>query len=405
MVYSQPMTGQRGTKKSRNVALIVETSNGYARGILHGIRDFLREKPGWSIYLAEHGRHEADHSLPDDWDGDGVIARIETKTIARLIGKMGVPTVDVSAARLIHGIPWVETDDEAITELAVEHLLSCGLRNFAFFGDPAYNWSKWRCRYFKKFVSKKGFNPRVFNLPSRTEPQVQWYKERDRIFEWLRELPKPVGIFACYDACGQQLLEVCRYHELTVPDEVAVIGVDNDELLCDLSSPSLSSVAPNSRQTGYLAASLLDRMMNGEHFKEMKFSIRPLGIEKRVSTDLVAVQDPYVSQAISFIREHVRENIQVEDILKTVSLSRRIFERRFRQTLNRTPHQEILRVRIDCIKKLLVETDRPLAAIAYEMGFPHPEYLSVIFKKETGLRPSEYRNQAGRMPRTKTPAT
>ena len=379
----------------KNVALIVETSNAYARGILHGIRDFVREEPGWSIYLAEHSRHEADLSFPRHWDGDGIIARIETTAIARLVRRMDLPTVDVSAARLIRGIPWVETDDLAIAELAVEHLLSCGLHNLAFFGDSAYNWSRWRCRHFQSIAARRGIAAHVLNLPRRREPQVQWYRERTRIFDWLQSLPKPVGIFACYDACGQQLLEVCRYHEIMVPHEVAVIGVDNDELLCDLSHPPLSSVIPNSRQTGYLAASLLDRMMRGERPKAEKVSIGPLGIEKRMSTDIVAVQDPYVSNAVSYIREHVRENVQVEDILNRVPLSRRVFETRFRQALNRTPHQEIVHARIELAKKLLLESDMQLAAIAEEMGFLHPEYLCVVFKKETGLTPSQYRSQMG----------
>lgn len=388
----------------KTVALIVETSNAYARGILLGIQDFLSREPGWSIFLAEHSRHETDHYFPENWDGDGVIARIETEARANLVRKMNLPTVDVSAARLIPGIPWVETDDESIAKLAVDHLVGCGLRNLAFFGDPAYNWSKWRCECFQCIVRQGGLSAGVYNLPLRTEPQVQWYKEWSNINEWLKDLPKPVGIFACYDACGQQLLEVCRHYGFLVPDEVAVIGVDDDELLCGLSYPSLTSIVLNTRQTGYLAASLLDRMMGGEKLKEHKYSIKPLGVEKRVSTDLVAVQDSYVSQAITFIREHYMEKIQVEDLLRIVPLSRRVLEMRFRRAINRTPHEEILRVRIEHIKKRLTESDDKLSVIAEEMGFAHPEYLSVVFKRGTGMTPSEYRNQTSRLSKTKIEA-
>lgn len=380
----------------KNVALVIETSNGYARGILHGIRDFLNKEPGWSIFLAEHSRHETVASLFDDWDGDGVIARIETDTIARLVRKMNLPTVDVSAARLIRGIPWVETDDEAIATLAFDHLVSCGLRNFAFFGDPAYNWSKWRCEYFEATVKKEGMAFYLYNLPERSDPNPHWYNERKRLLDWLSALPKPVGIFACYDACGQQLLEVCRYSGLKVPDEVAVIGVDDDELLCDLSHPSLTSISLNARRTGYLAAMLLDRMMSGEASREQKYSIKPIGVEKRVSTDLVAVTDPLVAKAISYIREHYMENLQVEDLLKVVPLSRRVLESRFRRLLNRTPHEEIVRVRVEYLKKRLAKSGDQLSLIADEMGFPYPEYLSVFFKKETGMTPSEYRNETSR---------
>jgi LacI family transcriptional regulator len=383
--------------RKKNVALVVETSNGYARGILRGIRDFLIREPGWSIFLAEQSRHETFHSFPEDWGGDGVIARIETEARANLVRRLNIPTVDVSAARLIPGIPWVETDDESIANLAVDHLAGCGLRNLAFFGDPAYNWSKWRCEFFQRIVRERGLIPRVYNLPRRTRPQVQWYKEWSRINEWLKGLPKPVGIFACYDACGQQLLEICRYYGFVVPDEIAVIGVDNDELLCDLSYPSLTSIALNTRHTGYLAASLLDRMMAGERLEEQKYSIEPLGVEKRVSTDLVAVQDPCISQVIAFIRGHFKANIRVEDLLRIVPLSRRVLETRFRRALNRTPHEEIVRLRIEHIRKRLAESDDQLSTIAEEMDIAHPEYLSVLFKKETGMTPSEYRNHTSRL--------
>lgn len=381
-----------GTRK--NVALIIETSNAYARGILHGIRDFVREEPGWSIYLAEHGRHETDTSFPSKWDGDGVIARIETEGIAEIVRRMNVPTVDVSAARLIRGIPWVETDDRAITDLAIDHLIGCGLRNLAFFGDPAYNWSRWRCHYFRKAAQRLSFAPHIFNLPIRSVPQVNWYKERDRIFRWIESLPKPVGIFSAYDTCGQQLLEVCRYHDVRVPDEVAVIGVDNDELLCDLAYPSLSSVTPNTKQTGYIAASILKRMMAGERFSEVKTSVAPLGIEKRMSTDLVAVEDRHVSAAVAFIRENAHRNIGVADVLARVPLSRRVLEDRFRRALRRSPHEEIVRVRIERAKDLLIDQDLQLKEIADRLGFPNPEYLSVLFKRETGMTPGEYRKRA-----------
>ena len=143
----------------RNVAVIVETSNSYARGILRGIHEFARTRRGWTLYLTEHGRHEIDESFAGNWKFDGVIARIETERMARIITAMDVPTVDVSAARLIEGIPWVETDDEAITRLALDHLRDCGLQNFAFFGDPFYNWSIWRQQSFERILGTSRHQP------------------------------------------------------------------------------------------------------------------------------------------------------------------------------------------------------------------------------------------------------
>jgi LacI family transcriptional regulator, galactose operon repressor len=378
----------------KNIAVIVETSNSYARGILRGIHEYVRTRRGWTLYLTEHGRHEIDESFAGNWTFDGVIARIETDRMAGIIKGMGVPTVDVSAARLIEGIPWVETDDEAITRLALDHLKDCGLQNFAFFGDPYYNWSIWRQRAFERIVGRPDIiKSRVFNLPTRKEPRVRWWTQRDAVRAWLESLPKPIGIFACYDGCGQQLLEICHYYDIMVPEDVAVVGVDNDNLLCELATPSMSSVIPNSFGTGVYAMEILDQMMSGEKLAGRKYSMEPLGVRKRVSTDVLTVEDRHVAAAVAFIRKNAHQNIRVEDVLDVVPLSRRVLEARFRTALNRTPHQEILRVRTNAVRELLLETDMSLFEISEKLGIEHPEYLSVFFKKETGLTPRQYRDQ------------
>lgn len=377
----------------RNVAVIVETSNSYARGILRGIHDYARSRR-WTLYLTEHGRHEIDESFAGDWTFDGIIARIETEPMASIISAMGVPTVDVSAARLIAGIPWVETDDEAITRLALDHLRDCGLQNFAFFGDPFYNWSIWRQQAFERQLGpSENLNSRIFNLPERQEPRVRWWTQREAIRAWLDSLPKPVGIFACYDGCGQQLLEICRYYDLVVPNEIAIVGVDNDELLCEITNPTMSSIIPDAFRAGVYAAEMLDRLLQGEQLSGQKQAIEPLGVRKRVSTDVLAVSDRHVAAAASFIRRNAHNNIGVEDVLGAVPLSRRVLEARFRKALNRTPHQEILLVRTNAVRELLLETEMSLAEISEALGIEHPEYLSVFFKKQTGLTPREYRDR------------
>ncbi|QQR35595.1 DNA-binding transcriptional regulator [Devosia oryziradicis] len=376
-----------------NVAVIVETSNSYARGILRGIHDYAKSRR-WTLYLTEHGRHELDESFAGDWKFDGIIARIETDSMARIVTAMGVPTVDVSAARLVQGIPWVETDDEAIARLALEHLRDCGLQNFAYFGDPFYNWSIWRQQAFERLLGRDLLKSQIFNLPARQEPRVRWWTQREAIRAWLDRLPKPVGIFACYDGCGQQLLEICRYYDIAVPGDVAIVGVDNDELLCEITTPTMSSIVPNAFRTGVYAAEILDRLLRGDKLSGRKHSIEPLGVRKRVSTDVLAVGDRHVAEAVAFIRNNARNNIGVEDLLGSIPLSRRVLEARFRKALNRTPHQEILRVRANAVREMLVETDLSLSEISAAMGIEHPEYLSVFFKKETGLTPREYRDQA-----------
>ncbi|HZQ48375.1 MAG TPA: substrate-binding domain-containing protein, partial [Verrucomicrobiae bacterium] len=213
------------------------------------------------------------------------------------------------------------------------------------------------------------------------------------IAAWLRKLPKPVAVMACYDIRGQQVLDACRNAGLAVPDEVAVIGVDNDALLCDLSSPPLSSVIPNTQRTGYEAAALLDQMMSGRQVAPQAHFISPLGVATRQSTDTLAIEDQNIARSVRYIREHACEQINIEDVLKVVPLSRRLFESRFKKLLGHTPHEEIIRVRMNRVKEMLTETELPLADIAERTGFEHVEYLSAAFKKREGLPPNRYRAQ------------
>jgi len=190
-----------------------------------------------------------------------------------------------------------------------------------------------------------------------------------------------------------QVLDACRRLGVPVPDEVAVVAVDNDELLCELAHPPLSSVIPNTRRTGYEAAALLDRLMNGGRARGETHLIPPLGVATRQSTDVLAIEDPHVSRAVRYIREHACDGINVRDVLRAVPQSRRLLEARFKKLLGRTPHEEILRVQLRRVKQLLTETDLPLETIAERTGFAHPEYLSVVFRREVGQPPSRYRAQ------------
>ncbi len=379
--------------RRRSVALLIETSNAYARGLLEGIVSYTRAHDSWSIYLPEQERG----ARPPDWLADslidGIIARIETAEIAAAVGNRMVPIVDVSAARRVPGIPWVETDDAEIARLAVEHLLERGFRSLAYCGEPDFNWSEWRREHFERIAAEHGSSCRVFQSVPRSSPQYSLQAEQKRMAAWLRRLPKPTGVLACYDIKAQQLLDVCRGIDIAVPEELAVLGVDDDALLCNLCDPPLSSIAPDAHKTGYTAASLLDQLMSGTAPPDEKFLIPPLGIETRQSTDTLAVDDPDVAAALHYIRENACLGINVDDVVKQSNLSRRVLESRFSKLLGRTPHTEITRLRIERIKRLLVETDQPLTAIAARTGYRHVEYLTVAFGKSVGMSPSAYRRE------------
>lgn len=373
----------------RQVALLIETSNGYARGLLKGIISYIREHPSWSIYLAEHGRGDRPPAWLAEWKGDGILARIETPAMARVLRKLEIPIVDLSAGRLFPALPWFETDDAAIAQLAVEHLQERGFKHLAYCGDPRFNWSKWRGEHFDHAARAAGLSCFHYQ-PGLKLPRDHTGQVED-ISRWLRKLPTPIGIMACYDFRGQQILDACRGRNIPVPDEVAVIGVDNDELLCELSHPPLSSVVPNAHRTGYDAAALLDSMMQGTVVGPETHLIPPIGIATRQSTDVLAIDDAVIARTVRYIREHACSGINVQDVLAAVPQSRRRLENRFRRLLGRTPHDEIIRVQLNRVKMLLTETDLSLALIAEKAGFEHVEYLSVVFKKEIGIPPSQYR--------------
>lgn len=196
---------------------------------------------------------------------------------------------------------------------------------------------------------------------------------------------------ACYDYCGRQVLNACRRLGIAVPDEVAVIGVDNDDILCDLADPPMSSVIPNTYRTGYEAAALLARMMAGESVKAEAHLIAPLGVATRQSTDVLAIDDRNIAAAVRFIREHACEGIGVKDVLKAAPQSRRLLECRFKKLIGRTPHEEIVRVQLNHVKLLLAESDLSLEQISERAGFAHVEYLNAKFHREEGLPPGRYR--------------
>jgi len=376
---------------AKRVALLIETSNAYARGLLRGIRSYVRAHGDWSLYLGEQRRGESAPRWLPQWQGDGVIARIETAEIARAVLASRLPAVDVSAARHIPELPFVETDDRQIAIAAAQHLLGRGLRHFGFCGDRRFMWSNQRGEHFEQFLRGAGFACQRYETPARGPRS--WAADFEALIAWLQHLPTPVGILACYDIRGREVLDACRAAVIRVPDDVAVIGVDDDDLICELAEPRLSSVIPNTHRTGYEAAALLDRLMAGEHVPPGAYLIPPLGIATRHSTDVLAVDDPDVAAALRFIRDHACEGINVENVVAAVALSRRVLEIRFKKATTRTPHEEIQRVQLDRVKQLLTQTDLTLDAIAHRCGFRHTEYMSVAFKRATGQTPGKFRGQ------------
>ena len=376
----------------RSVALVIETSNEYARGLLRGILRYQQEHEKWTIDLPEQHRRADPPRWLRTYSGHGVIARIETKSIARAVQATQLPAVDVSSARELSTIPWVETDDRKIAQLAIQHFFEKGFRHLAFCGEGSFNWSRWRRDAFVAEAKKAGINALVFHVDDDSSGMT-WPHARRRLMRWLAELPEPCGLMAAYDSLARRLIDLCIQASRRVPESIAILGVDDDPLLCQLATPPLSSIVPDSEGAGYAAAEQLDSIMSGKKIKRLDTLLPPLGIATRQSTDTFAVEDKDVSVSAHYILAHACDGIQVDDVVKQTQLTRRALETRFKKALGKTPHALIIETRLSKAERCLRETTLTLEQIADRCGFEYPEYLSVLFKKHRNMTPGEYRQQ------------
>jgi LacI family transcriptional regulator len=381
----------------RVVALLVETSNAFSREVLHGVRDWMRAHASWAIHLSEQGRGGQPPSWLRDWRGDGIIARIENQVIAKAVRASGVPVVNVSASGLAPELPAVISDSAAIAQMAASHLMECGLRSFGYCGDARFAWSRRHGEHFASTVRAAGHRCLIF--PTTRADFTDRKREQAKLAQWLATLPQPAGVMTCYDIRGQQVLDACRVLGLRVPEQVAVIGQHNDELLCELCDPPLSSVIPNARRVGLEAARILDRLMRGQRVAARIVEIPPVGVALRASTDLVAVADPRLTAAIRFIRGHKFDQMTVADIARAAGMSRTLLERSFRALVGTPVWEHVLGLRLQAAEQLLTQSALPIAEIAERTGFGTPEHFSATCRRLRGQSPRQLRAAKGTMER------
>jgi LacI family transcriptional regulator len=292
---------------------------------------------------------------------------------------------------LNHGFPFVGVDNRALGKMVAAHLLEQGFRNFGVYEIHSEDYFEERRDDFVQSLRVAGHDCSVFHGGGQSEHPSQWERQQDDLARWVANLPKPVGIMACTDQLGFWLLDACKRVGLSVPDEVAVVGVENEETLCTMATPPLSSVPLGGERIGYEAAALLSRLMKGRRRPKKPILIAPLDIVVRQSSDTVAVEDPELAQAVQFIRTHACDGASVADVLRAVPLSRSLLERKMRLAIGRSPHAEIMRLRLARVKQLLRSTDLSLAQIARRAGFEHSQYMAELFKRKFGQTPGAYR--------------
>lgn len=379
-------------RATKHVALLVETSRTFGRDILAGVNRYTAEHGHWSVFVELRALDSRVPRWLSSWRGDGIIARTGSVAMARAIAATGLPGVELRASKLPHKLPFMGVDNRDLGRLVAEHFIDNGFTSFAVFDLDTERYFEERRDNFRACLAARGFSCHEHHAPRQGERPNDWERQQGEIVRWVAALPKPVGIMACTDQLAFWLLDACRRAGVAVPEEAAVVGVENDETLCTLATPQLSSVAFEGERIGYEAAALLDRMMAGESPPQASILLPPRGLVVRQSSDIMAIDDPQVVAAVRYIREHACHGINVADVVRNAGLSRTLLERRMRQAIGRTPGEEIIRLRFNRVKRLLVETKLSLAEVADRCGFEHPQYMAEAFKKLFGMTPGTYRS-------------
>jgi LacI family transcriptional regulator len=370
------------------VAVLVDTATGWGRRMIDGIQRYSRKQGFWRLLVEPRGQTE--HlRVPHGWQGDGVIARVSSRAMYNELCELGMPVVNISGIHLplADPFPTVTTNLRACGKIAAAHLLDRGLQHFAYFGMTRLQHVATQCDGFREALQTAGFTCHL----CAPELGKTWLQRIKLTAEWLQTLPKPVGIFA-WARGGLHLLDACHHVGLKVPEEVAVLDGDEDDLY-EAGWPPLSGVEVPSELIGHEAAACLHRLMKGEPAPPEPTLFPPTRVSARQSTDTLAIDDPEVATAVRFIRANAGRPITVEDVLGEVPISRRSLERRFLQLFGRTPATEIRRVHLERAKQLLIMTDLSISEVAAAAAYSSPEYLTSVFKTSEGMTPLRFRSK------------
>lgn len=391
-----PAAGRSSGQRRRVLAVVSPIWEESAARLLKGIALYQREHEAWDVHWDNEGLSIVDPNWLTRERWDGVISRHTNELQVRACARLGLPLVDVNDVETYPGVINVALDNEAVGQLGGEHFIDRGFQNFGFCGFGNEPWARARGEGFREAVAAVGRHSTVFELdyPGTYGRGItpQWHGEQiTAIAGWLKQLPRPIGIMACNDFRALHVLQAARQAGLRVPEDIAVLGANDDEARCELATPPLSSVATNHQRSGYLAAAALDCLLASRGTADMDLLVEPLGVVTRQSSDVLAVDDPRVAHAVRLIHQNACQGLTVDQLCRQVGAARTQLEQRFRRYFSRSPQAEIRRVQLERIQQLLRETDLPLRAIADLTGFAHEEYMIVFFKRAMGLPPGRYR--------------
>jgi LacI family transcriptional regulator len=372
---------------------MVESSRTCERDFLRGIARYARTHGPWTFYhkpkfyLASNHRTTSISQI-QRFNPDGIILSDVEKMDDIL--NLGRPTIVHTFKSDSYNVPMVLGDTQQTGRMGADHLMRLGFKHYAYCGIGNYYWSKGRYLSFRKTIDQAGFNAGYYELnPRRMRDARQ--KELKYLVEWLESLPKPLGLMACADDCSQYIVEACKISNLHIPEQISIIGVDNDDMICEFSNPALSSIALNFEAAGYQSAKLLNYLISDGHAENKSITVKPTHIEVRSSTDILAIDDPDVVAAVRYIRMHGNHLIQTADVMNEVTCCQRLLHTKFKQILGRSVHQEIKRVHIERIAKLLRETDLSISQIAHKLGYSNANHLARYFHEQMSITPLGYR--------------
>lgn len=378
------------------IILLLDFAEEYSKSLMKGINAYSKEFGPW-IFCRMPLFHRETVGIDGilkwalEWKADGIVGQLYNKDIEKIV-QAGIPVIAQDFKERFTEIPNITGGYQEAGQLGADYFLKKGFTNFAFYGFNDIVWSRERAEGYEERLIKRGHKVHYFEHKKARSTEL-WYYKPSSLSRWLKSLPKPIGLMTCDDNQGQHITEVCRQLGIRIPEEVAVLGVDNDEMICDLSDPPLSSIALDAEKGGYDAAKLLDHMIKHGTSNYYDIIVKPVQVITRHSTDIYATNDDHIASSLKYIHQNIDKNLHVDEVVKQVPLSRRALEKRFLEITGYPIYKYIFNLRIEKFTQKLLDTDMSVFEIALDMGLTDSKNIARQFRQAKGCSPSVYRNR------------
>jgi LacI family transcriptional regulator len=380
------------------IILLTDFGEEYGTSLLKGVTRYSQKYGPWVFcrmprYYSETKGIDGIRKWAKEWKANGIIGQLYNDSDVEKLWNDGIAVVAQDFKERHKNIPNLTGDYFKTGKMAAEYFLRKGFEHFAFYGFKNIVWSRERAEGFEKRLNEEGYEVHYFERKRRFKSRELWYYKPSALSKWLKSLPKPIALMACDDNQGMHITEACRVTNIRIPEEVAVLGVDNDEMLCNLSDPPLSSVGLDTIKGGYEAARLLHTMIKTKNEQYYDIVVGPTQIVTRNSTDIYAAKDEYVGLALKYIHNNIEQNLNVPNVLAQVPLSRRSLEKRFSQVTGLPVYEYIFNLRIEKFTQKLLDTDLTVFEIAVDLGLNNGKNIARQFRQIKGCTPTEYRKK------------